>query len=443
MKLQQTICYIQNENNSLSVQNPDRSILSKQENEIKNNHSKMEKVWTEPSISNLMFGLDRITCTIPKFDIQTGEILYDDEFIQSQLKSFSNVNTFANEHLQEITDTFEYFEPFVENDQDIQTEAPFNTTEISSKVLGTHAKLPINIQIKQDILKVDIILPRLKSNHNAIPFPIAELPNAFEVISEALGIDFTQMKLEKVEYTLGIIDNRPIEHIVESLGEATKGKRYPMLHGARWNGIGCHSSIQVYSTNLKNKHDYLKGKGERFKELERLSEAGLDVIRIEMRKTYGNSTVFRVTELLKPEFVQCELEVFKESFRKIRKNLTQLPIQGLQDVDFLKLLNEANNKTQLRKIINAAGTMFLHDLAIKVIDSKRLRNKSRMYTLMSESLQKGQEITQKFKLEEHFHCVVMNALVHFSELYGKMPSSVVKESYSPMELIIKGSLYQN
>jgi hypothetical protein len=87
--------------------------------------------------------------------------------------------------------------------------------------------------------------------------------------------------------------------------------------------------------------------------------------------------------------------------------------------------------------------MFLHDLAIKVIDSKRLRNKSRMYTLMSESLQKGQEITQKFKLEEHFHCVVMNALVHFSESYGKMPSSVVKESYSPMELIIKGSLYQN
>jgi hypothetical protein len=112
-------------------------------------------------------------------------------------------------------------------------------------------------------------------------------------------------------------------------------------------------------------------------------------------------------------------------------------------VDFLKLLNEANNKTQLRKIINAAGTMFLHDLAIKVIDSKRLRNKSRMYTLMSESLQKAQEITQKFKFEEHLHCVVMNALVHFSELYGKMPSSVVKESYSPMELIIKGSLYQN
>lgn len=443
MKLQQTICYIQNENNSLSVQNPDRSILSKQENEIKNNHSKMEKVWTEPSISNLMFGLDRITCTIPKFDIQTGEILYDEEFIQSQLKSFSNVNTFANEHLQEITDTFEYFEPFVENDQDIQTEAPFNTTEISSKVLGTHAKLPINIQIKQDILKVDIILPRLKSNHNAIPFPIAELPNAFEVISEALGIDFTQMKLEKVEYTLGIIDNRPIEHIVESLGEATKGKRYPMLHGARWNGIGCHSSIQVYSTNLKNKHDYLKGKGERFKELERLSEAGFDVIRIEMKKTYGQMSNITVNMLLNPSFIYSEIESFKNSFKKIRKEITQLPIQGLEDVDFKDALDEVINSKDLSKILQAVGVMFLHDLALNMIDSKSLKNKSRLFNVLSKSLKNAEEMSMKFKFEEHFHCVVMNALVHFSELYGKMPSSVVKESYSPMELIIKGSLYQN
>jgi hypothetical protein len=55
----------------------------------------------------------------------------------------------------------------------------------------------------------------------AIPFPIAELPNAFEVISEALGIDFTQMKLEKAEYTLGIVHDQPIEHIVESLGNAS------------------------------------------------------------------------------------------------------------------------------------------------------------------------------------------------------------------------------
>jgi hypothetical protein len=85
----------------------------------------------------------------------------------------------------------------------------------------------------------------------------------------------------------------------------------------------------------------------------------------------------------------------------------------------------------------------IHDLATKVIETMRLRNKSRMYTLMSESLQKAQEMTQKFKFEEHFHCVVMSALEHYSEMYKVNPSTESKGSYSPMELIIQGALYQN
>jgi hypothetical protein len=101
------------------------------------------------------------------------------------------------------------------------------------------------------------------------------------------------------------------------------------------------------------------------------------------------------------------------------------------------------NSKDLSKILQAVGVMFLHDLALNMIDSKSLKNKSRLFNVLSKSLKNAEEMSMKFKFEEHFHCVVMNALVHFSELYGKMPSSVVKESYSPMELIIKGSLYQN
>ena len=270
----------------------------------------------------------------------------------------------------------------------------------------------------------------------AIPFPIAELPNAFEVISEALGIDFTQMKLEKAEYTLGIVHDQPIEHIVESLGNASSGDRFSMQSGARWNGLGFNNSIQVYSTNLKNKRDVRKNIGERCTELEQLSEEGLDVIRIEMRKSYPYLSKERVSELIKPGFFQCELEVFKDSFKKIRKNLTQLPIQGLQDVDFLTVLNKVKNSKDLSKILIALGTMFLHDLAIKVIASRTLRNKSRLFSLLSESLLDAQEMSKKFKFEEHFHCVVMSALEHFSDMYNVAPSTEIKESYSPMELII-------
>jgi hypothetical protein len=115
----------------------------------------------------------------------------------------------------------------------------------------------------------------------------------------------------------------------------------------------------------------------------------------------------------------------------------------LQDVDFRKVLNEVKKCKDFSKITQAIGSMLINDLAIKIFDSKPMRNKSRLFKHLDNSLNNAQEMTKKFKFEEHFHNVVMSALEHYSEMYKVNPYTEIKGSYSPMELIIQGALYQN
>ena len=359
-----------------------------------------------------IFGIDRITCSIPTVDMASGEIIVDVEQIKKRLKSMSFIQSDFKKDL--VDQAPNPFEDISEDEFDIELEE-INHYE---KLVGTFGKLPVKVTIKNDILTLDFILANIVYGHNANPTEISQIEHLCGIVSKYVGIDIMSAYVNQVEYAFGIKTNQSLSSILDSLGSLGNSDKYNAPYGIRWTNIGYSSSLQVYSTNLKNKLKSSQGLAKRSKELESLEKKGYDMIRIENRRRYGfrndvlTSLPF-LSNLLDPNFILQELILFKSLFGKIVKNKSKLCVEALEDIDISKLISEFKRPSEFQKMLMTIGWAHSQDILRNCYPDIDLTNKKRLTNVYESCEADMLNMINNYSIPQHFHDRVMEVIEHY------------------------------
>jgi hypothetical protein len=186
----------------------------------------------------------------------------------------------------------------------------------------------------------------------------------------------------------------------------------------RWSDIGHGSSIQLYSTNKKNKKDHTLKLNERCAELKEMEQHGYDMIRLENRRMYGyrNSaytTLNTVADITKPAFILEELDILKRLFGKAVKNSPRLNVELLQRINVFSLIESIEKPSDFKDILAAIGWGFLLDILLNWLPRTTVRNKDRFRKLFDECEKTLQRILGRHTLTEHFKDKAMNVIEHY------------------------------
>jgi hypothetical protein len=229
--------------------------------------------------------------------------------------------------------------------------------------------------------------------------------------------------VNQVEYTFGIKSNQSLSNILDSLGSLGKGEMYIAPNGIRWANIGQSSSMQVYSTNLKNKLKSSQGLANRSKELEELEKQGFDMIRVENKRRYGFkkdaiSSLPIVSDLTVPDFILQELILFKRLFSKINKNKSKLCVNALEDVDISKLISEFQCPSEFQKMFMAIGWAYSQDIMRNSYQDINMRNKYRLNHVYESCEDDMLNMINNYSIPQHFHDRVMEVIDHYIKSFG-------------------------
>ena len=371
---------------------------------------------TEQPIEHV-FGIDRLICSMPIYDEDTGEMLVDIEQLKNRLKSFSSIHTKFRDSRMNLM--FDPLESSAENEFSLDEEC------LSEKIVGSLDCLPIKVILKQDRLTLDFTLSKIVHGHNAFPTPIDQIEPLCAKIAEIIHIDIMNMQLKVVEYTFGIKTNQAISSIVDSLGSLGKGERFTSNNGMRWSDIGHGSSIQLYSTNKKNKKDHTLKLNERCAELKEMEQYGYDMIRLENRRMYGyrNSaytTLNTVADITKPAFILEELDILRSLFGKVVKNSPRLNVELLQRINVFSLIESIEKPSDFKDILAAIGWGFLLDITLNWLPRTSVRNKDRFRKLFDECDETLQRILGRHTLTEHFKDKALNVIEHYIKHFNRL-----------------------
>jgi hypothetical protein len=359
-----------------------------------------------------IFGIDRINCSIPTVDMASGEIIVDVEQIKKRLKSMSFIQSDFKKDL--VDQAPNPFEDISEDEFDIELEE-INHYE---KLVGTFGKLPVKVTIKNDILTLDFILANIVYGHNANPTEISQIEQLCGIVSRYVGIDIMSAYVNQVEYAFGIKTNQSLSSILDSLGSLGNSEKYIAPYGIRWTNIGYSSSLQVYSTNLKNKLKSSQGLAKRSKELESLEKKGYDMIRIENRRRYGFrndvlTTLPFLSSLFDPNFILQELMLIRSLFGKIIKNKSKLCVETLEEVDIYKLMSEIKCPSELTKLIMAIGWAVSQDIMRNGYEDIKMRNKYRLNHVYESCEANMLDIIKNYSIPQHFHDRALEVIEHY------------------------------
>lgn len=413
MERKEACRYIHVENRSFS----DRNSLSAK-SELSINGDKIIKLPMnqKEAIREHIFGIDRMVCSVPVYDISTGEVMVDIDKIKRKLKSFSFIQSeFKNDIIGNLNDQSDYF---LDDDYDIDLEE----VKHYEKLVGTLNKLPVKIILKNDILMLDLTLSNILHGNNSNPTEISEIEKLCDIVSGCLGIDILNAYLNQVEFAFGIKTNQSIPNLVDSLGNLGCGDKHSSPNGTRWTGIGHSSSIQVYSTNLKNKLKASKGLSTRSTELKELEELGYDMVRIENRRRYG----FRrdvlcnlpfVSNLKDPNFILEELYLFSVLFGKVIKNQSKISIQALEHVDIDDMVLKIQKPGDCRKILFAIGWAYAQDILRNNLTNISMNYKNRLSKLFDQCQSYMDDMISNHSIPQHFHDKGMEVIRHYVQLF--------------------------
>lgn len=408
--------YIHSQNSTESVQN---SITAQSNQSISG-----DKITTLPMNQNVefkehIFGIDRMICSVPIYDMSTGEVVIDIKKLKKKLKSFSFIQSqFKNDMKEKSFETFDYF---LEDDYDIDLE------EVQSyeKIVGTLNMLPVKIIVKNDILTIDLTLSSIFHGNNSNPTEISDIEHLSKVVSQHIGVDILGAYLNQVEFTFGIKTNQSISNLLDSLGNLGNSDRHSSPWGIRWTGIGHSSSLQVYSTNVKNKLKVAQGVSTRSSELKELEKLGYDMIRVENRHRYGFkpemlSTLHSVSDLIDPEFIVEELNLFKTLFSKVIKNESKLCIKELENVDIDDLVLNIVDPTDCKNLLMAIGWTFAQDIFRNNLTNINMRNKKRLKQVFDMCQSYMLDMIHNNSIPQHFQNTVMEVIQHYIQLFEGM-----------------------
>ena len=366
-----------------------------------------------------VFGIDRLICSMPIYDEDTGEMLVDTKELMNRLKSLSSIHTKRRE--TRMSQMFDPVESSAENEFSLDNDEEWS----SEKIVGSLDSLPIKVTLKQDRLTLDITLSKIVHGHNAFPTSIDQIEPLCAKIAEIINIDIMNMQLKVVEYTFGIKTNQTISSIVDSLGSLGKGERHTSNNGMRWTDIGHGSSIQLYSTNKKNKKDHTLKLNERCAELKEMEQHGYDMIRLENRRMYGyrNSTyttLNTVADITKPAFILEELDILRRLFSKVVKNSPRLNIELLQRINVFSLIESIEKPSDFKDILAAIGWGFLLDITLNWLPRTSVRNKDRFRKLFDECEETLQRILGGHTWTEHFKDKALNVIEHYIKHFNRL-----------------------
>ena len=360
-----------------------------------------------------IFGIDRMNCSFPIVDMATGEVLLDVEQIKRRLKTMSHIKSEFKKDLHE--QSFNPIEDITEDEYDIVLE----DINHSEKLVGTLGRLPVKVTIKNDYISLDFTMANIIHGHNANPTEVSHIEQLCDIVSKHVGINIMDAYINQVEYTFGIKTNQSLSSILESLGNLGKTKGFIAPYGKRWTNIGHSSSLQVYSTNLKNKLKSSQGFAKRSKELKKLEEKGFDMIRIENKRKYGFTkdsltSLPTVRNLTDPNFILQELMLIRSLFGKIIKNKSKLCVKALEEVDIYKLISEFQcPKSESEKMLLAIGWAYSQDIMRNSYVDIKMRNKNRLNDLYESCEADMMDMIKNYSIPQHFHDRALEVIEHY------------------------------
>lgn len=371
--------------------------------------------------SGFVYGFDKIVLTIPLIDPKTKHPNLDLECIQKNLSCFYT-NTYKvqkynpisiEDYHEDQSDSNDNFNEYYECEGYIEFEDKY-------KIFNGYLKdIPVKIGHDTKDLIIQFTPSRLLNGHNAAPVNLDRIYNACDIISDVLMVDINSFYVKSIEYALGIGTNLSIESILGMLGEPTNSKnskRYPMKHGVRWTRMHNSTTIQVYSTNLKNLEDVSRNYGERCLDFENPANPNFDSIRIEMRK-YFNNQELTLKDLLSPKLHKKYLTLFRKNICSIHKNVSnQLP-GILNNIDLKLLVRSFKNPLSMLKFATSIGIAIIYDtVQTELVHMKGIRKNAFKSTLVKYLGYFTTHISA-FTIKEHFHDIILNVLDHYIEYY--------------------------
>jgi len=366
-----------------------------------------------PGCINHLFGFDKIELISPIFDLTTGEQIVDVDSIIQKLSC-----SYTNECRKPV---------YIDQDVDqIETQENSDGSNLTKKFVkvyevfnGYLADLPVKICYKENEFYVQLTPSRIIKGHNASPIMPEDLHDTCETVSMELGLDLLFFNVKSVEYALGIATKRPIKSIVESLGDSISSKntkRYPMSDGVRWLPMYKGSSVQVYSTNLKNLSDSKKNYGKRCSEFDQLKNRGLDSIRIEMNRSFKSDNVL-LKDIINPSRIIEQLELFRKNIKSINKNVSHIHSERLKDLDLNMALSSVTNTKDMLKFATSIGIAIIYDNMMSSLAHMKGVRRPRIVGALEKGLHYFEDSISNFVIKEHFHDMIINVIDYYIEYY--------------------------
>jgi hypothetical protein len=366
-----------------------------------------------PGCINHLFGFDKIELISPIFDLTTGEQIVDvDSIIQKLACSYTNECKRPVYKIQdkEQIETQENSEGYSVTKEFVKEYEAFN---------GYLADIPVQIGYKENDFYVQLTPSRIIKGHNASPIMPEKLYDACKIVSKVLGVDLWFFNVKSVEYAFGIATQRPIKSIVESLGDSRVSKntkRFPMSDGVKWLHMSKGTSVQVYSTNLKNLNDSKKNYGIRCSEFDQLKNRGLDSIRIEMKRSFKSDNVL-LKDIINPSRIIEQLKFFRKNIKSIHKNVSHIHSERLKNLDLNMALSSVTNTKDMLKFATSIGIAIIYDNMMSSLAHMKGVRRPRIVGALEKGLHYFEDSISNFVIKEHFHDIIINVIDYYIEYY--------------------------
>lgn len=366
-----------------------------------------------PGCINHLFGFDKIELTSNIFNPITGEQIVDvDSIIQKLACSYKN----ECQKPVYIDQNVDHTETQEHSDGSNRTKKFVKEYEVFN---GYLADLPVKIGYKENEFYVQLTPSRILKGHNASPIMPEDLYDTCKIVSKVLGVDLWFFNVKSVEYTLGIATKRPIKSIVESLGDSISSKntkRYPMSDGVMWLPMYKGSSVQVYSTNLKNLSDSKRNYGKRCSEFDEFKNRGLDSIRIEMKRSFNSDNLI-LKDIINPLSILEQLKLFRKNIKSINKNVSHIHSERLKNLDLNMALSSVTNTKDMLKFATSIGIAIIYDTMMSSLVHMKGLRRPRVINALEKGLHYFEDSISKFIIKEHFHDIIINVLDYYIEYY--------------------------
>ncbi len=189
-----------------------------------------------------------------------------------------------------------------------------------------------------------------------------------------------------------------------------------MSDGVKWLHMPKGTSVQVYSTNLKNLNDSKKNYGIRCREFDQLKNIGLDSIRIEMNRYFKSDNVL-LNDIINPSRIIEQLELFRKNIKSINKNVSHIHSDRLKDLDLNLALSSITNTKDLLKFASSIGIVLIYDNMMSSLVNMKGVRRPRIIAALERGLHYFEDSISNFIIKEHFHDIIINVIDYYIEYY--------------------------